>query len=114
MRSISSRSFSFDGWLQVLDHHRLDPGMAISASVLRDVPHAGLWKMVTFIWTLPQRASRGEMLMDLRDDRGAFADRAADALDRARAHVADGEHAGHARLERRGRRRRPSARLARR
>ena len=40
--------------------------------------------------------------MDLRHRGGAFADRAADALDRARAHVADREHAAHARFERRG------------
>ena len=44
--------------------------------------------------------------VDLRDHRGALADRAADALDRARAHVADGEDPGQARLERRLARRR--------
>jgi len=36
--------------------------------------------------------------VDLRHHRGAFADRAADALDRAGAYVADREHARHARL----------------
>ena len=39
--------------------------------------------------------------MDQGDHRGAFADGAADALDRARAHVADREHAGHAGFQRR-------------
>ena len=38
--------------------------------------------------------------MDLGHRRGAFADRAADALDRAGAHVADGEDARDARLQR--------------
>src|SRR6185436_542046 len=42
-----------------------------------------------------------EMLVDQSDDRRAFADRAADALHRARTHVADGVHARNSRLERR-------------
>src|SRR6266542_1181211 len=41
-----------------------------------------------------------KILMDRRHDRCAFADRASDALDRPRAHVADGEHAGNAAFER--------------
>ena len=45
-----------------------------------------------------RRRQRG---VDRRDHRRALADRAADALDRARAHVADGEDPGQARLERR-------------
>ena len=40
--------------------------------------------------------------MNLRHHRGAFADRAADALHRAGANVADGKHAGYARFERGG------------
>ena len=55
---------------------------------------------------------RGQVGVDLRAHGGAFADRAAHALDRARAHVADGEHAGHARLERRRHVRRRSRRAA--
>src|SRR5258705_377325 len=42
----------------------------------------------------------GEIGVDLRHDGGALADRAADALHRARAHVADRENARHARLQR--------------
>ena len=42
------------------------------------------------------------MLVDHRDSGGAFADRPAHALDRARAHVADGKHPRHRRLERSG------------
>ena len=38
--------------------------------------------------------------MNLRDDRGAFADRGRDALGGARPDIADGEHAGMAGLER--------------
>jgi hypothetical protein len=40
------------------------------------------------------------VLVDAGDDRSALADRAADALDRAGAHVADREDAGDARFER--------------
>ena len=43
------------------------------------------------------RVQRRQVLVDQRHRRGAFADRAAHALDRARAHVAHREHAGHAR-----------------
>ena len=42
--------------------------------------------------------------VDRRDDLGAFADRASDALDRTGPHVADGENAGHRGLESRPRR----------
>src|SRR6266540_2677269 len=45
----------------------------------------------------------GQMLMNESDDRRSFTDRTAHALHRARAHVADGEHAANARLERSGR-----------
>mgnify|MGYP003694014141 CR=1 FL=1 len=51
----------------------------------------------------------GQVLVDQRDDGCAFADRAAYALYRARAHVADREHARHVRLERRGQAARRSA-----
>src|SRR5262245_55791905 len=54
-----------------------------------------------------------EMLVDERNRGGAFADRAADALHRARAHVADGEYARHRRLERSGAPRVRRARLPR-
>src|SRR5260370_4091079 len=43
-----------------------------------------------------------EHAVDLRHHGGAFADRRRNALGRARAHVADREHAGHAGLERQG------------
>ena len=43
-----------------------------------------------------------QVLVNQRDDGGTFPDRAAHALHGARAHVADGEHARHARLERAG------------
>src|ERR1700694_3320165 len=41
--------------------------------------------------------------MDLRNDGGTFSNRGRDALGRARANIADREHAGVARLERKGR-----------
>src|SRR3954463_2364824 len=45
-------------------------------------------------------AGSSEIGVDLRHDGGALADRATDALHRARAHVADRENARHARLQR--------------
>jgi hypothetical protein len=45
------------------------------------------------------RVMRRQVLVDERDGHRALADRARHALDRARAHVAGHEHAGHARLE---------------
>src|SRR5262249_58910793 len=47
-----------------------------------------------------RRRLQREVLVDLRDRRGAFADRRADALRRSRAHVAHREDARDARLER--------------
>src|SRR5262245_45557439 len=41
----------------------------------------------------------GQTVVEGADDHGPFADRGCAALDRAGAHVADGEDSGHARLE---------------
>src|SRR5262245_56832541 len=78
------------------------PGLRTTAALLfamtsgdaRDAPH--LCRAVA------HRARGGKEPVQLRDDLCPFADRAADALDRSRAHVADGEQAGDVRLERRG------------
>src|SRR3954454_11341643 len=54
MATTSSRILSFEGGvLRYSITTGSMPAWRISASVLRDVPHAGLWKMVTLIGPCP-------------------------------------------------------------
>ena len=87
--------FSADGIL-ALDTGLCDAGNARSAFEVHERP---IETALDFLLDVSNSRRDRQILMNQRDDGRALPDRRADALHRARAHVADGEHAWHARLE---------------